>query len=407
MLLKAEKGELLLTLPGGEQHFFGRNKNASAVLWVHHWDVFSKIVGSGDIGLGEAFMSREWDSPNPAAVLEFLIENRPCFKRLSRFEKISGVFNRMLHWIRKNTVSGSKKNIGAHYDLSNDFFKAFLDESMTYSCAVFDPTDKKLEAAQKSKINNIINNAKIGPDNHVLEIGCGWGAFAIEAVRKTGCRVTGLTLSEEQFKLARARVREAGLEDKIEIRLCDYRNVNGAFDRIVSIEMLEAVGHDYFGEFFNCCDRLLKPDGIMALQVITIPDQRYDNYRRGCDFIQKYIFPGGLLPSLHILSENMTKQSALIFEKIENIGPHYATTLRMWYEQFKLNRARIQALGFDGALLRDWEYYFVYCEAGFKKRYLTCLQLVVTRSQNATFETIKTHDEVNHTAIQNEAAAFS
>jgi cyclopropane-fatty-acyl-phospholipid synthase len=355
----------------------------AAVLQVHDHRFFTRCLLHGDIGFGEAFMDREWDSPDPTAVVRFFIRNREVFDDGSfRSTLLSRLTNLLRHLANANTPWGSRRNIRRHYDLSNAFFATFLDPTMAYSCALFAAPGEDLEAAQRRKFRRLMELARLGPEDHVLEIGCGWGGFALEAVRQTGCRVTGITISRQQYDLARARVRAAGLEGRIAIRLADYRQVRGRFDKIVSIEMLEAVGHRYFGAFFRACERLLKPDGLMALQVITIPDQRYPRYRRECDWIQKHIFPGGLLPSLTELARTMTRHSRLMVESAVNIGDHYALTLAAWRERFLAREAEVAALGFDRTFRRKWLYYLAACEAGFRERVLGDLQLLLTREGN-------------------------
>ena len=256
----------------------------------------------------------------------------------------------------------------------------------TYSCGIFRSETENLEQAQRNKLWAMITKARIGAEDHVLEIGCGWGGFALEAVRETGCRVTGITLSKEQHAFACRRVAEAGLQDRITLLLRDYRHVEGRFDRIVSIEMLEAVGHKYFGDFFRCCDRLLKPKGLAVLQTITIPDHRYDRYRKGCDWIQKHIFPGGHLPSLGALCRAMAENSRFFVEHLENIGIHYARTLREWRLRFERNVDKVAELGFDRTFQRKWLYYLSFCEAAFGTRSLGNLQLVLTRPNNRSLD---------------------
>jgi len=379
-----EKGRLRVTLPDGQVRIYG---NASAPLEaelaVNDYRFFSRTVLEGDIGFGDAYVVGEWDSPDATRVLELMIENQEVLANGDLATAwLSRAVNRLNHLARKNTLPGARKNIGRHYDLNDDFFRTFLDPSMTYSCGLWNSPEEDLEQAQYNKVHSIIRKARIREGDHVLEIGCGWGGFAVEAVKRTGCRVTGITVSETQYQFARRRVRAEGLEDRIEILLTDYRHVAGRYDRIVSIEMLEAVGHDYFGTFFARCDRLLNPDGLVVLQTITIPDQRYETYRKGCDWIQKHIFPGGLLPCLNVLCEAMTRQSRFVVEDLENIGPHYARTLREWRKRFLQHSDILAGMGFDRTFQRKWVYYLSYCEAGFATRTLGDLQLVLTRPFN-------------------------
>jgi cyclopropane-fatty-acyl-phospholipid synthase len=284
------------------------------------------------------------------------------------------------HRLRANTLSGSSRNIREHYDLSNEFFATILDPSMTYSAALFQSDSHSLEQAQRNKLRAIIEKARISSDDHVLEIGCGWGSFAIEAVRQTGCRVTGITLSHEQLALARERVREAGLEEQIELKICDYRHIEGQFDKIVSIEMLEAVGHAGLKPFFQACDKALRPGGRAVIQVITIPDRKYDAYRTSADWIRKHIFPGGHLPSVGALAKAMAS-SSLTMDRLENYGFDYARTLDIWRQTLLQKRQAIFDLGYDETFLRKWEYYFAYCQAGFNNRIIDLAQLELDKPQ--------------------------
>jgi len=314
-----------------------------------------------------------------------LAEGNLPLSALSRYR------NYRLHRARPNTLSGSRRNITAHYDLSADFYRTFLDESMTYSCGLFRRHGDSLEEAQANKIRSVIEKARIDAHDHVLEIGCGWGGFAIETVKATGCRLTGITISREQYAYALDRVRRAGLEGRIEILLEDYRTVQGFYDKIVSIEMLEAVGHEHLGTFFERCERLLKPDGLIVIQVITIPDQRYDSHRGKPNWIQKHIFPGGVLPSLTAICRAMTADSSLIVDDLENIGIHYARTLRLWRERFMQAGKELERQGISRSMQRTWIYYFAICEAQFEKRVLNDLQMVLTREGNRRPGGIESH----------------
>jgi cyclopropane-fatty-acyl-phospholipid synthase len=266
--------------------------------------------------------------------------------------------------------------------MGNDFYALFLDDALMYSCAWFQSSADTLETAQMNKLQAIIQKAQIQASDHVLEIGCGWGSFAIEAVKQTGCKVTAITLSKAQYETATARVKEAGIEDCIVIKLIDYRKISGTFDKIISIEMMEAVGHENYKFFFQQCERLLKPEGLMVLQVITMPDYRYNVYRKERDWTQKHILPGGLIPSLSVLSHAMAKHSHFIIEHAENIGIHYARTLREWRMRYLENIEKASALGFDDAFHRKWRYYLSICEAEFARRILNDMQLVLTRPNN-------------------------
>ncbi|MBE0582773.1 MAG: class I SAM-dependent methyltransferase, partial [Desulfofustis sp.] len=291
--------------------------------------------------------------------------------------------NYLRHQLRANTIKGSSRNIREHYDLSNDFFATFLDPSMTYSSALFESDTDDLAQGQRNKIQTIIAKAGISKDDHVLEIGCGWGSFAIQVVQQTGCRVTGITLSHEQLSLARQRVREAGLEDCIDLQLRDYRHVEGQYDKIVSIEMLEAVGHAGLQPFFAACDKALRPGGKAVIQVITIPDRKYNAYRYSSDWIRKHIFPGGHLPSVGVLAKAMAGGSRLKINSLEQYGLDYAKTLDLWRQTLLTQRQEISELGYDENFLRKWDYYFAYCQAGFDAQIIDLAQLVVQKPEKS------------------------
>jgi cyclopropane-fatty-acyl-phospholipid synthase len=377
-------GGLTVTFPDGAQRVYGKKTSPlQADLVIADARFFPRVILGSDIGLGESFMEGMWRSDHPTELIRILVRNMDM--AMGSELPVARVVHALGHHLdraRQNTFAGSRRNIRRHYDLSNDFFALFLDDSMTYSGGIHESPGVSLEAAQRTKLRQLISKAGISADDHVLEIGCGWGAFAVEAVRCTGCRVTGITLSEAQYAHALDRVKQAGLEDRITLRLMDYRHMTGTFDKIVSIEMLEAVGHTYLKTFFRQCDRLLAPNGVMVLQVITVPDQQYNSYRTQEDWIQRHIFPGGHLPSLAVLCEMMTKHSDFIVEHLENIGPHYAHTLRLWRERFVANSDKLPALGFDDMFKRKWLFYLASCEAQFAERALSNLQLVLTRPKN-------------------------
>jgi len=374
-------GAVKFVLPDGSTVAFGRHARGSTPrVKVRSYRFFSRIVTSGDIGLGEAYMAGEWQCDDLPGFIRLLITNREVFSDGNPLSALaSRIFNQVRHLLNRNSIPGSRKNMRRHYDLSNRFFELFLDESMTYSCGLFDAPDASLDRAQQNKLQAVLAKAAVGPDDHVLEIGCGWGGFALEDARRTGCRVTGITVSQRQYEYARRRISACGLENRVDIQLCDYRHVKGQFDRIVSIEMLEGVGHAYLGLFFNCCDRLLKPGGKLVIQTITIPDQHYARYRREADWIQKYIFPGACIPSLTALCQAMTAHSGLVVESIESIGRHYAKTLQAWRRRFMRNREQVSALGFDQVFQRKWIYYLALCEAGFAEKALGDLQMILSR----------------------------
>lgn len=377
------RGRLTMTLPDGTVRVFGDPAApVKASVRVKRGEFFRKIMLWGDVGFGEAYQAGDFETDDLTALIRLFIENGEAMEaENSRFAFWGKLRNRLRHLFNANTLAGSRRNIYAHYDLGNEFFKLFLDPTLMYSCAAFEPGDT-LESAQRRKVAMILDKARIAPGDEVLEIGSGWGTCAVEAARR-GAKVTTLTISERQFEFVKERIRREGLQDRIEVRFCDYRRAEGAYDKIVSIEMIEAVGHEFLGTFFATCDRLLKPHGLVVIQGITIPDQRYEAYRRGCDWIQKHIFPGALLPSLTAMTAAMTENSSLVVEHVENIGIHYARTLREWRETLLSKRDEVRSLGFDETFLRTWDYYFSYCEAGFATRTLGDLQLVLTRPNNS------------------------
>lgn len=379
---RIQHGRLTMTLPNGTTHVFGDAASpVRANLRVKRATFFRRVLLWGDVGFGEAYQHGDFETDDLTALVRLFIENGEAMAvENGRWAAWGKIRNRLRHLMNRNTESGSRRNIYAHYDLGNEFFKLFLDPTLMYSCAKFEAGDT-LESAQRRKVSMILDKAGVRPGDHVLEIGSGWGTCAIEAAKR-GAKVTTMTISQRQFDFVKARIEREGFADRIEVILRDYRKAEGSYDSIVSIEMIEAVGHEFLGTFFATCDRLLKPHGVVVIQGITIPDQRYDAYRGGCDWIQKHIFPGALLPSLTAMCEALTKNTSLMVESVENIGAHYAPTLRLWREALFANRGKVKALGFDEVFLRTWDYYFSYCEAGFSTRTLGDLQLVLTRPNN-------------------------
>jgi len=382
-LSRIQIGCLVFEMPEATQTFGDPDSAFHARLIVRDWAFFTRIATGGDIGFGEAYMEGLCDTPDLTAVIRLLIDNvRYLQDRHLAPTVLHALLYRLFHLAHANTLRGSRKNIQAHYDLSNTFFQTFLDPGMVYSSGIYRDPSESLEQAQLNKLDAMIEKARIGSSDHVLEIGCGWGHFAIRAAQTRGCKVTGLTLSQEQYTLARERVKAAGLENQIEILLEDYRSLSGTFDKIISIEMLEAVGHRHLPAFFRRCDELLNQDGLAVIQVITIPDQRYEVYRKDCDWIRKHIFPGGHLPSLTSICASMTSASQLIVEDIENIGVHYARTLDDWKRRFVEYPDNREALADRTVFHRKWFYYLCYCQAAFESRTLQNLQLVLTRPGN-------------------------
>jgi cyclopropane-fatty-acyl-phospholipid synthase len=379
-------GYLSVELPNKESKQFGDPSSLDrGTLVIHDYSFFRKVMISGDIGFGEAFTEGLWDTPDLTGLITLFIKNeKALYKQPSLFSKLGVVRNRLSHLSRKNTPKNSRENIKAHYDLSNDMFSLFLDESMMYSSAIYPREDSSLNEAQLTKIQAIIDRAEIRSSDHVLEIGSGWGGFAIEAARRTGCRITTITLSTEQKRLAEERIQAAGLSNKIDVQLIDYRHISGSFDKIVSIEMIEAVGKEFLGDYFAAISKLLKPGGRAVIQAITIPDQRYETYCRGVDWIQKHIFPGSHIPSLGSLVQAISSRTSLLVQEVASIGLHYARTLKEWRIAFNKASQTLSDHRFNEEFQRAWNYYFAYCEAGFATSALNDIHLVLSKPKSDT-----------------------
>ena len=360
-----EKGELDVLMPDGQHfHFFGRDHGPKASMIVHDMAFARRLAGGGDVGIAEAYLRGEWESPDLPRFLELFCANQPMIARLLEGKPIVRFLQMISHWLNRNTKSGSKRNIHAHYDLGNAFYSAWLDPGMTYSSALFLGSDRNLESGQRAKYAALATDIGLGPDNHVLEIGCGWGGFAEFAARDIGCKVTGLTISKAQFDFAQKRIFEAGLNEKITLKLQDYRDETGNYDRIASIEMFEAVGEAYWPTYFGQLRDRLTPGGIAGMQVITIHESIFGNYRREMDFIRRYIFPGGMLPTPTILRDMGGKYGFRISAE-RAFGQDYALTLSHWRDSFRNAWPKLTLMGFDEKFRRLWEYYLAYCEAGF------------------------------------------
>lgn len=389
LLSKMENGILNITLPNGDSFKIGNGEgNVSANLTINSEEFYQRIILYGDIGFGEAYVDGLWDTDNITNVIKWVllnIDNAPGIsgsKTKTLALNIMKLFNKVYHFKRANTVQGSRKNISEHYDLNNDFFASFLDPTMTYSSAYFNKEDITLQEAQFAKYERLCQQLRLKSTDHVLEIGSGWGGNAIYMAKKYGCKVTSLTISEEQHKLAVERVAAEGLQNQVEIIIKDYRQMEGQFDKIVSVEMLEAVGHSYLDIYFKKCHDLLKKNGILAIQVITSPDSRYECLRKGVDWIQKHIFPGSLLPSIAAINGAVNRTGDLTMIDLKDMGLHYAETLKRWFDAFNVNIADAKALGFDDTFVRKWNYYLCYCEAAFAMRNINVMQLVYTRPNN-------------------------
>jgi cyclopropane-fatty-acyl-phospholipid synthase len=359
-------GCLTVVLPDGSRREFGDGRAARrGEIRVHDPEALVRMLVHGETGAGEAYMDGLWSSPDLVALIELAALNRSSLALSAGWWRVPAQLGRTLaHRARRNTRAQSRRNIAAHYDLGNDFYQLFLDETMTYSSAVFASADQSLAEAQRNKHRVIAQRAGLARGQHVLEIGTGWGGFALYAAGELGCRVTTITISREQHALARERVRSAGLEGLVDVQLKDYREINGTYDAIVSIEMLEAVGADYFTAFFEACDRALVPGGRMSLQSITFPDAAYEAQRRGANWIQQYIFPGGLCPSLAVI-ERSTRNTNLLIARVDDVAAHYVRTLRAWRTRFLEQVDAVRAMGFDDRFVRMWEYYLALSEAAF------------------------------------------
>lgn len=386
-----DKGTLYLTLHDGEKFTIGNGEgNISATIRISSAEFFNRIVMYGDVGFGEAYVEGLWDTDDITNVIRWFllnIDNNPAVSgsKTSKFAlNIMKWINTLYHAKRSNSLKGSRKNISEHYDLNNDFFACFLDPTMTYSSAYFYKEGLTLEEAQLAKYERLCRQLKLQSTDHVLEIGSGWGGNAIYMAGTYGCKVTSLTISEEQYKLAVERVAAAGLSDKVTILLQDYRKMEGQFDKIVSIEMLEAVGHEYLDVYFRKCSEFLKKNGILAIQVITCPDSRYESLRKGVDWIQKHIFPGSLLPSVAAINNSINRTGDLTLVDLKDIGLDYAATLKAWFNTFneKLRQGQVTLPGLNETFIRKWNYYLCYCEAAFDMRNINVMQLVYSRPNN-------------------------
>ena len=382
-------GRMRMVLPTGEEVLYGlKSPGPEATIRVINTAFFKKCILYGDVGLGESYVDGDWDTDDIVKVLSwFLInmDNAPEASRSKRRLPLTNMLlfiNRLRHKLRFNNLSGAKRNIHDHYDLGNDFFKIFLDRSMAYSCGYFTSPDQALETAQTEKFDRLCRKLQLNSSDHLLEIGGGWGGFAVHAARNYGCRVTSITISQEQLKYAQERAAAEGLSNQVEFLLTDYRQVTGKFDKIVSIEMLEAVGHEYFNSYFRKCHELLKKDGLLAIQVITCPDSRYDSHRENVDWMQKHIFPGGLLPSIGIMNKAINATGDLQLHNLEEMGMHYVRTLSAWRENFNHKLEEVFRQGFNEQFIRKWNYYLTSCEAAFRTRNITVVQAVFTRPNN-------------------------
>ena len=387
-LAQLQHGFITLMEDGGSLTF-GQDASDSSLekinvtLFIKSSQFYGEVVFGGSIGAGEAYMQGYFECDNLTNLIRIMARNQSLLENIeSGLAKITSPIQALLHRYNRNTQKGSRRNISAHYDLGNDFFKLMLDPTMMYSCAIFETSKQSLEDASLAKLKRICKKLDLKSTDHVLEIGTGWGGFAIYAAQNYGCKITTTTISQAQYQLALQRIKEAGLENKIEVLLSDYRDLTGQYDKLVSIEMIEAVGHQFYDTYFAACGQLLKPNGMMMLQAITIADQRYATAIKSVDFIQRYIFPGSCIPSVTAMLTSITKSSDMRLFDLEDIGPHYATTLAKWRDNFFENISEIRQMGYPETFIRMWDFYLCYCEGGFEERVLGDVHMLLVKPEN-------------------------
>jgi len=382
-LMKDFKIGKLTLIEKNQQYSFGQlSKGVSlqATIRVHHPRFYTSTVFGGSIGSAEAYMAGLWSASHLTHVIRLVILNWQMMEKMDKgWSWLSDPVHILYHYFRRNTLKGSKENIVAHYDLGNDFYRLFLDETLTYSCGIFEHENSTLEAASIAKYDRICRKLQLHPEDHVIEIGGGWGGYSIHAAKHYGCRVTTTTISDEQYALAEKRISASGLSHRIRLLRTDYRHLGGKFDKLVSIEMIEAVGHQYLNTFFEICSRLLKANGMMLLQAITIIDQMYDYHKRSVDFSKRYIFPGSCIPSIRAIMSSIARKTDLKLFHLEDITPHYVRTLAEWRKRFFDHIDDVRKLGFSETFIRMWEYYLCYCEGGFAERYIGDVQMLLTK----------------------------
>jgi len=367
---------------GMEEHWFGAGGAGAPVAHIQVRDprFYSEIAFGGSIGGGEAYMHGFWSCDDLVALMRILLQNREVLDGMETgAARFTEPLQKLFHWVNRNSHEGARRNISAHYDLGNEFFALWLDETMMYSAAIFEHEKTSLYAAQLARMKHVCDRLQLTADDHLVEIGTGWGGLAIYAAENYGCRVTTTTISKEQYDKAKERVAAAGLQDRITLLFEDFRHLEGQFDKLVSIEMIEAIGHDLFDTYFSKCSDLLKPEGAMLIQAITIADQRYDEYRKSIDFIQRYIFPGSGLPSSSVMTDSVARNTDMRLLGLEDIGLHYATTLNRWRENFFARLPEVRQQGFSETFIRMWEYYLCYCEGAFLERAISDVQILFAK----------------------------
>ncbi len=376
-LKKLERGSLTVRDESGVQTFGDSTADLNVVIDIHNNRFYRDMVLRGGIGVAESLGRSDWECANLTQLVRLFVRNLKSNDMLrGPLAAMQQTTSRFGQFLKRNTIQKAKLNILEHYDLSNEFFELFLDESMAYSSGIFKGTETTLREASIEKFDRACRLLELKPTDHLVEIGTGWGGLAIHAATHYGCRVTTTTISDQQYEFAKERIYSAGLENQIQLVRKDYRELKGKFDKLVSIEMIEAVGHQYFDTFFEKCANLLKPDGDMLLQTITIVDHRFEYHRRSVDFIKQFIFPGGCLPSTTALMNSMTKTTQMRLIRLDDFASHYARTLACWRERFLLKQDAIKELGFDDRFIRLWDYYLAYCEAAFTERHVNVVQML-------------------------------
>ena len=384
LLAKLRDGQITIRDPDGA-HTLGQRSQLQATITVHDPSFYPQVLFGGSIGAGEAYVDGLWETDSLASLMRIMVRNMDVLDRMEQgLAWLLWPVQRLRHLRRDNHRQGAKENILAHYDLGNDLYRAFLDPKMMYSAAIYPRENSSLEEAARFKLDHICRRLQLKPQDRVIEIGGGWGGFAIHAAANYGCHVTTTTISDAQFREARRRIQAAGLGRRITLLQKDYRDLHGRYDKLVSIEMIEAVGHRYLPEFFRKCGALLRPEGLLLIQAITIADQKYSQYVRSVDFIQRHIFPGGCVPSITRMISLITAETDLVVRGIEDFGFDYARTLRDWRTRFLGAFEALQKRGYDERFRRLWEFYLAYCEGGFRERALSVVQVMATRPLNRT-----------------------
>lgn len=381
--LKHLKHGEIAVVENGQVHRFGQHTpecSMSATVDVVHPQFWADAAFGGTTGAGEAYIQGHWRSDDLVSLIRIMVLNREIMQNMEGgLAFLTSPLRRIFHWMNRNSKDGSRKNIAAHYDLGNDFFQLFLDDTMAYSCGIFEAPEATLKEASLAKFEAVCRKLQLKPTDHLVEIGTGWGGLAIYVAKKYGCRVTTTTISKEQYALAKERVAAEGLSDRIDLRLDDYRDLTGKYDKLVSIEMIEAVGHQFLDTYIAKCASLLKPNGAMLIQAITIQDQIYEDALKSVDFIQRFVFPGSFIPCVTAITDAVTRSTDMKVYHLEDIGPHYATTLRMWRENFFANIGKVRALGYPEEFIRLWDYYLCYCEGGFAERQLGDVHMLMVK----------------------------